>query len=108
MFIIFFILFGAYMPYITFSKNFPNQARLAKMLKSKSKNSIIEPRGTKSLDKVIEIAAFKGFNNVIVVMKDKDNIIALKIISKRLKNGLSWDLKKSQKLKNIEEVLKIK
>jgi rRNA maturation protein Rpf1 len=93
-------------PYITFSKNFPEQAKLAKKLSKKTTRSIIEQRGSKSISKVVEIAASKGFKDVVIVIRDKNMLKAIKLSSKLTKRGLIWNLKKIHELENIEDIVR--
>ncbi|MGC8648904.1 MAG: hypothetical protein ACP5UN_01645 [Candidatus Micrarchaeia archaeon] len=95
------------MPYITFSKKFPQQAKLAKVLSKKTTRSIIEQRGSKSIEKVVEIAASKGFKDIVIVIRDKDTLKALKLSSKLTKTGLKYSLKRIQELDYIEDIIRL-
>ncbi len=88
------------MPYITFSRNLRDVAKIHRILReSHPKDSIVERRGSKTIRKVVERAASKGFNSALVITSKKGSaFLAQEIRIKRKGNALDW---KSGKEKSI-------
>lgn len=89
------------MPYITFSRNAKNTAKLHKALKEKGlKDSAIERRGRKTIKKIAERAASMGFNSALLIKGAKGGIFeAQEIRIIRKGNSFDWKFGKGKKIK---------
>lgn len=80
------------MPYITFSRNIKNAAKLYKTAKGIGlKDSFIAVRGDKTIRGIVELAASKGFNTALIIIGQSDSfLLAREIKISRKERGLDW------------------
>ena len=88
------------MPYITFSRNLRDVAKLHRILKEGDpKDSIVERRGSKTVRKLVERAASKGFNIALVITSQNGSaFLAKEIRIKRKGNALDWKFGKEKSI----------
>ncbi|MCW6159950.1 MAG: hypothetical protein LVQ95_02575 [Candidatus Micrarchaeales archaeon] len=88
------------MPYITFSRNLRDAMELHRILKkSHPKDSIVEMRGSKTVRKIAERAASKGFNSALIIIGHKGSAFnAQEIRIKRKGIALDWKFGKEKSI----------
>ncbi len=88
------------MPYITFSKKFADQRGAKRIIERNkvAKDSAVELRGSKTINKIIARAKAKGFKNVLIINKKKGKMQATEITITMKEGATGWKYGKTRNL----------
>ncbi|MCL5430160.1 MAG: hypothetical protein M1504_01625 [Candidatus Marsarchaeota archaeon] len=79
------------MPFVTFSRNFKKQKGILKVLRMRVKDANVEPRGTKTVKKIAQIAYHKGFKDVLIIDSiERTAAHASHLKLKMEQGGITW------------------
>lgn len=78
------------MPYITFSRNFANEAKAYRML-SGIDDVVVERRGTKTIKDIANRASKQGFKSALLAMQMKGRTLKCRELKMSgSKDGMRW------------------